>query len=74
MQNRLALRSALIAGALTIVAGSAVATAGCRSRDAESGSLLEPPGRDSRARIDGDTAILVNRRRVGAEIRVSLSA
>src|SRR5471030_2393471 len=64
MQNRLTLRSALIAGALTIVTGSAIAMAGCRSHDAKQVSPFEPPGRDSRARIDGDTAILVNGRRV----------
>ena len=38
------------------------ALAGCRSPTRVSG--LEPPGRDARAHIEGDTAILVNGRRV----------
>ena len=46
-----------------------IALAGCRTPDTR-GSALEPPGRDARAHIDGDTAILVNGRRVTPAGRV----
>jgi YVTN family beta-propeller protein len=42
----------------------------CRSPTSTPGVVLEPPGRDSRARIDGDTAVLVNGRRVTPAGRV----
>jgi len=50
--------------ALLLVLSSVVCLAGCRSNDRPQVSLLEPPGRDARAHISGDTAILVNGRRV----------
>src|SRR5213080_3953504 len=44
---------------------------GCRSRGSTQASVREPPGRDSQARIHhGDTAILVNGRRVTPAGRV----
>ena len=48
----------------------AVTLAGCRSPIGNRVLLLEPPGRDARAHIDGDTAILVNGRRVTPAGRV----
>ena len=47
-----------------------VALAGCRSPADTRVPILEPPGRDARANIDGDTAILVNGRRVTPAGRV----
>ena len=52
---------------LAIVAtycSAALAAAGCKSPGPSRVPWLEPPGRDARARIEGDTAILVNGRRV----------
>ncbi len=46
-----------------------VLLAGCRSRN-ESVARLEPPGRAARAHIDGNTAVLVNGRRVTPAGRV----
>lgn len=46
------------------------ALAGCRSPIDKRVSTLEPPGRDARSHIDGDTAILVNGRRVTPAGRV----
>jgi YVTN family beta-propeller protein len=43
---------------------AALAAAGCRSSGPSRATWLEPPGRDARARIEGDTAVLVNGRRV----------
>jgi YVTN family beta-propeller protein len=42
----------------------------CGRSPAATPPLLEPPGRDSQARIDGDTAVLVNGRRVTPAGRV----
>jgi YVTN family beta-propeller protein len=43
---------------------AALAAAGCGSPGPSKATWLEPPGRDARARIEGDTAVLVNGRRV----------
>jgi YVTN family beta-propeller protein len=59
-----ALRDALIVAVL------AIAALGCRSPSTTHLSLLEPPGRGERSHIDGDTAILVNGRRVTPAGRV----
>jgi YVTN family beta-propeller protein len=53
-----------------IAAALTIAMMACRSPSATPVVLLEPPGRDSRARIDGDTAFLVNGRRVTPAGRV----
>ena len=53
-----------------LIAVVAVAIAGCRSPSTTHLALLEPPGRAARAHIDGDTAILVNGRRVTPAGRV----
>jgi YVTN family beta-propeller protein len=45
-------------------------TVACGRSRAGTAPLLEPPGRDSQARIDGDTAVLVNGRRVTPAGRV----
>jgi YVTN family beta-propeller protein len=45
-------------------------TVSCGRSRAGTAPLLEPPGRDSQARIDGDTAVLVNGRRVTPAGRV----
>src|ERR1700720_1796529 len=50
--------------------GVALAVVGWRSFSTRRVQLLEPPGRDARARIDGDTAILVNGRRATPAGRV----
>jgi DNA-binding beta-propeller fold protein YncE len=50
--------------ALPFVVSVVVAWAVCRSNDSRRVLLLEPPGREARAHISGDTAILVNGRRV----------
>jgi YVTN family beta-propeller protein len=57
-------------GALSSLVLVAIALAGCRSRNETSVALLEPPGRAARAHIDGNTAILVNGRRVTPAGRV----
>src|SRR5436190_6579180 len=64
--NRIAI-GATLCSALLAVAGAAAA---CRSPRGAMGTILEPPGRDARARIEGDTAILVNGRRVTPAGRV----
>src|SRR3977135_2824585 len=43
---------------------AALAAAGCGSPGPSKGTWLAPPGRDARARIEGDTAVLVNGRHV----------
>ena len=53
-----AVRDALIVSVL------AIAVLACRTPSTTHLSLLEPPGRAERSHIDGDTAILVNGRRV----------
>src|SRR5436190_211400 len=55
---------------ISFVVLSAIAVAGCRSRHETGAALLEPPGRDQRAHIEGNTAILVNGRRVTPAGRV----
>jgi YVTN family beta-propeller protein len=59
-----------ITGTLAIAVASAVALTGWRSFSTLPVSLLEPPGREAVARIDGNTAILVNGRRVAPAGRV----
>ena len=51
-------------GALPILLLIVIAPAGCRPGNETGVALLEPPGRGARAHIDGNTAILVNGRRV----------
>jgi DNA-binding beta-propeller fold protein YncE len=53
---------AMLSGVALVVVMALMAACG-RARSATV-TLLEPPGRDARARIDGDTAILINGRRV----------
>src|SRR3979411_85985 len=60
----LSMRDSIVARTLAIAVGSAGALMGARSFGPRHTPLLEPPGRDSQARIEGDTAILVNGRRV----------
>src|SRR5712692_5255830 len=60
----------LIIGTLATAVGLAIPVAEWRSFSTGRVQLLEPPGRDARARIDGDTAILVNGRRVTPAGRV----
>ena len=57
-------------GALPILLLTVIAAAGCRSRQETDVALLEPPGRAARAHIEGNTAILVNGRRVTPAGRV----
>src|SRR5439155_18394915 len=64
--NRIVSGATLCAAVLTV----AGAGAACRSPRGATGTILEPPGRDSQARIEGDTAILVNGRRVTPAGRV----
>ena len=59
-----------IVRAFPIVVFFMIALGACRSPSRARVSLLEPPGRDARAHIDGDTAILVNGRRVTPAGRV----
>jgi YVTN family beta-propeller protein len=56
----------VVVGALALVVGVALAFLWSSGNTA----ILEPPGRDSRAHIEGDTAILVNGRRVTPAGRV----
>jgi YVTN family beta-propeller protein len=63
-------RYATIAGALAMVVGAAAALVGERPARQAPIRWLEPPGRDAVAHIDGDTAILVNGRRVTPAGRV----
>ena len=49
---------------------AAIAIVATRTRTVPRATVLEPPGREMRARIDGDTAILVNGRRVTPAGRV----
>src|SRR4029077_667941 len=60
----------LIIAMLAIAIGLVTAGVAWRSFSSRRVQLLEPPGRDARARIDGDTAILVNGRRVTPAGRV----
>ena len=64
--NRIAI-GATLCSAVLAVAGAGAA---CRSSRGGTVTILEPPGRDARARIEGDTAILVNGRRVTPAGRV----
>ncbi len=59
-----------IARALPGVVIVTVSLAGCRSPAGTDVARLEPPGRDARAHSEGDTAILVNGRRVTPAGRV----
>jgi DNA-binding beta-propeller fold protein YncE len=59
-----------VARAFPIVAIVGVALVACRTPGGKQVSRLEPPGRDARAHIEGDTAILVNGRRVTPAGRV----
>jgi YVTN family beta-propeller protein len=59
--NPIQVRSTVCGSALAV---SLALMAACRSPGAPKAPPLEPPGRDARARIDGNTAILVNGRRV----------
>jgi DNA-binding beta-propeller fold protein YncE len=70
VQKRAAIRSWVIAAALSAAAVGAIVFVAMRTRMVNRVSLLEPPGRAVRARIDGDTAILVNGRRVTPAGRV----
>src|SRR5712671_3793194 len=56
--------------ALCAAVASAAALVTSQSFSTRRVQLLEPPGRDARARIDGDTAILVNGRRATPAGRV----
>src|SRR6266852_6444633 len=64
------MRFCLIIVTLAIAVGLAIVVAEWRSFSTGRLQLLEPPGRDARARIDRDTAILVNGRRVTPAGRV----
>jgi len=64
------MRFCLIIVTLAIAVGLAIVVAEWRSFSTGRVQLLEPPGRDARARIDRDTAILVNGRRVTPAGRV----
>src|SRR5436190_59410 len=55
---------------LLMCAAACALTVACGRSRAGTAPLLEPPGRDSQARIDGDTAVLVNGRRVTPAGRV----
>src|SRR5436190_12071661 len=63
------MRKALLLGLALAAAVTPLLTAAQRARTARTASL-EPPGRDGQARIDGDTAILPNGRRVAPAGRV----
>src|SRR5207247_114088 len=63
-------RLRIVAAALTIAVGLATAVVGRTASAPARATLVEPPGRDARARIEGDTAILVNGRRVTPAGRV----
>jgi YVTN family beta-propeller protein len=60
----------VIAGVLTIFIALAAGSATQPSNGGRRVAILEPPGRAERARISGDTAILVNGRRVTPAGRV----
>src|ERR1700724_1710597 len=64
------MRDSILAGSLAFALGSATALIGAAFFAPRHVSLLEPPGRDSQARIDGNTAILVNGRHVTPAGRV----
>ena len=64
------MRDSIPACILVIALGSAAALTGAACAAPRQVSLLEPPGRDSQARIEGNTAILVNGRRVTPAGRV----